>query len=644
METPAIVVPAYDRPDSLRRLLGSLSRAVYPKGGIPLVISLDYTENGDCSEIAEAFEWKFGPKKVIRQPQHLGLKAHILQCGDLTGEYGSIILLEDDLLVSPYFYEYAKAALSHYSAVQEIGGISLYAYEISENGFGPFHPLADSSDVYFLQFPSSWGQAWTADQWRAFREWLKTHGEISADEKMPGFLREWPATSWKKHFARFLLAKQLFVVYPRISLSTNFSDPGTHADTASLFQVPLQLTAKTYTFPALSTSVNRYDVFFELLPEALNLLTDRFAGKSYSVDMAGRKDPEFWEGDYLLTSRRGKDVEIRFGKKMFPPVLNVIFEVEGSGLHWLPRSQVHPGTLSTASSYYRWTSLAPHLLKATPPDHVPRISLVIPVHAPLASLNLPKSPDLNLEIILVHRELEFKLPPKQSADNPPVVIQVAPESSIFHMVEKGLEAATGEVMGVLSQGAYLAKGALPQLVALFRDFDQVQWVTAQPKHAKVQKPWVSLAKQRILIEKVPHLSLSDWSQALPVGQVFWRRTLWEKTGGRFRSELSKAAFLDLWARFWKQAPPTVVKKSWSAHVLFVPELSATPDAPPDSLQHLTRNRPSPPGLLRRVLAMGFRPFFRWEVPGLRFGYYELEQLPDVLIYDPKSEKFYFWRY
>src|SRR5687768_8098504 len=105
MNSPAIVITAYNRPEGLSRLLKSVADASYDSNNVTLVISIDKSDSNKVYELADSFEWKYGQKKVIKHNEHLGLKEHILRCGDLTDQYGSIILLEDDLIVSPWFYK-----------------------------------------------------------------------------------------------------------------------------------------------------------------------------------------------------------------------------------------------------------------------------------------------------------------------------------------------------------------------------------------------------------------------------------------------------------------------------------------------------------------------------------------------------------
>ena len=110
---PPIVVVGFNRPVSLKRILASLNQAYYPEHTtIKLIISIDKSDtNKEVLAIAENFEWKFGEKTVNYQKENLGLRKHIIQCGNYSLKYESVIILEDDLFVSPNFYLYAQKAL-----------------------------------------------------------------------------------------------------------------------------------------------------------------------------------------------------------------------------------------------------------------------------------------------------------------------------------------------------------------------------------------------------------------------------------------------------------------------------------------------------------------------------------------------------
>ena len=122
-----VVVVAFNRARSLKRLLGSLNDAIYTVDDVPLIISIDKGDsNQDVLAVAESFVWEHGEKKVVYQETNLKLRRHVLQCGDYALKYGNVIVLEDDLYVSKYFYQYAESALMFTQDNNRIGGISLY--------------------------------------------------------------------------------------------------------------------------------------------------------------------------------------------------------------------------------------------------------------------------------------------------------------------------------------------------------------------------------------------------------------------------------------------------------------------------------------------------------------------------------------
>ena len=82
-----IVVVAYNRLSCLDRLLNSLNRAEYEKDDVELIISIDRGDNAQVLELAQRFHWLHGTKRVIYQSENLGLKKHILRCGDISGQY-----------------------------------------------------------------------------------------------------------------------------------------------------------------------------------------------------------------------------------------------------------------------------------------------------------------------------------------------------------------------------------------------------------------------------------------------------------------------------------------------------------------------------------------------------------------------------
>ena len=308
---PAIIVVTHSRIESLKRLLSSIEHSDYIYNDITLVISIDggAFENIEILKIATDFKWNYGEKRIINHKSNLGLRRHIIECGNLTEIYESIIMLEDDLFVSPYFYNYAVEALSYYQNEIQIAGISLYSYRINETAKRPFIPLKDGSDVYFMQLPSSWGQLWNKSQWNRFRDWyyMNEHKLLSKNN-LPDDILSWSNSSWKKYFSAYMVASDKYFVYPQISLTTNFGDIGTHGKRkSSITQVPILLKSKDFVFIDLINSLAIYDTYMEILPRVISKFNKRLSSFNYSVDLYGSKRCSRISTDWILTSKKCKN-------------------------------------------------------------------------------------------------------------------------------------------------------------------------------------------------------------------------------------------------------------------------------------------------------------------------------------------------
>ncbi len=329
---PAIVVVTYNRPVSLNRLLSFLSRAVFGTADINLVISIDYQSSqmhDEVVKIAKDFDWKYGFKKIIEHKKNLGLKEHVLRCGDLSEEYGAVIMLEDDIVISPYFYNYAVQAINVYNEDINIAGISLYGSEWSQVASRSFCPAQNGSDIYFFQHAQSWGQIWCYKMWREFKEWYFTHKDLKIDRNIPDNVRNWSNKSWLKYHIWYCVEKNKYFVYPYVSLSTNFSDLGEHLKgNLTYFQVPLLAGEKAgYNMPKFNLNSVRYDIFFER--EGLGVFLD-IEDNELCIDLYGVKKNRQKKRYWLTSTIANFKIVKSFALQLRPHELNIIFGIEGS--------------------------------------------------------------------------------------------------------------------------------------------------------------------------------------------------------------------------------------------------------------------------------------------------------------------------
>lgn len=324
-----IVVVAYNRLESLKRILASLSRGEYPREPVELIISIDRGDNQEVLQYAEAFPWPHGEKRVIYRPENLGLKRHILTCGDLTQDHDGIILLEDDLVVSPDFYRYAQECCTFVQGQDRIAGVALYNHRLSQLTEKVFEPLEDGFDNWYFRYACSWGQMWTKEQWALFKAWLMAHSDydFAASAKIPEHIKDWGKHSWLKYHIAFCIETDRFFLYPRVARTTCFSDAGVNfSESENTFQVPLMAAGRTgaLRLSHLEESKAVYDQWME------NLFLSRFLGKDACIDLYGAKT-DFEGKSYLLTTSgvEGGKVICSFGREMRPQEWNVLGEVPG---------------------------------------------------------------------------------------------------------------------------------------------------------------------------------------------------------------------------------------------------------------------------------------------------------------------------
>lgn len=258
----AIVVVGYNRLLSIKRLLSSLEKAIYPSKDIPLVISIDNSGDQDLYKFVESYNWTNGDKYVIIHKERLGLKQHIFSCGDLTDFFRAIILLEDDLYVSPYFYEYVISTLEYYAKDKQAACIGLYSYTSNIYTALPFIPLQTDYDVYGIQATITWGECWDTRMWREFRNWLNNNKYIEWDSlDIPDTIKNFKR-AWSKFFTAFLYQTKSYVIAPYKSYTTNFSEAGEHHDNQnSSVQVPFVRRSENLKYGPVEKII-KYDSFF----------------------------------------------------------------------------------------------------------------------------------------------------------------------------------------------------------------------------------------------------------------------------------------------------------------------------------------------------------------------------------------------
>jgi len=336
----AIVAIGFNRLDSMKRLFESLQNAYFSHNDIPLVISIDASGDQELYDYVNRFEWKHGDKYVNIQKERLGLKRHIIQCGDLTQYFKAVIILEDDIFVSEYFYQYVEDTVNYYGSDDRIGGISLYQDEM--NGSLPVCFMQDGSDTYLQQAPSSWGECWTTEQWGKFKKWYEGFNDERFNEiDMPNRYKAWKK-AWSKYYMAYLIDNNRYFVFPYISHTTCFVDAGEHSSMSSTVgQASLLCGHKNYVFRPFE-EMTRYDIY------GVNEAIYQWLGYTKNdlcVDWHGN-NPNQRHARFLLTTARLKYPILKsFGLLMHPIELNIKYNIKGEGIYLYDLSSNHDNAI-----------------------------------------------------------------------------------------------------------------------------------------------------------------------------------------------------------------------------------------------------------------------------------------------------------
>jgi glycosyl transferase family 2 len=167
MSCPApVVLFTFNRPKHTATVLEAL-RANSEARDTRLVVFSDGPRNDkDLDAIAEVRQvisraQGFRDVMIIKREENLGLAKSIIQgVSEVCASYGRVIVLEDDIIVSPCFLNYVNNALQLYEGDERVLSIGCYTFPVS----------ARLPETFFLKLPDSWGWAVWKRSWDLFEE------------------------------------------------------------------------------------------------------------------------------------------------------------------------------------------------------------------------------------------------------------------------------------------------------------------------------------------------------------------------------------------------------------------------------------------------------------------------------------------
>ena len=121
---------------------------------------------------------------------------------------------------------------------------------------------------------------------------------------------------------------------------------------------------------------------------------------------------------------------------------------------------------------------------------------------------------------------------------------------LYAALNAGFARSTGEVMGWLNCSDKLHTGGLATVGSVFATFPEIEWITGRPTgfnalgmttHIDNLKRW---SRYRFL---------AGANQYIQQESTFWRKSLWERAGGRVDSSYRDVGDFELWVRFFRHA-------------------------------------------------------------------------------------------
>mgnify|MGYP001243868518 FL=1 len=161
-----IVIICYNRPEHFKKTIDNLTKC---KEAINsnIFIYIDGPKNEDDTKYINVIENLAKKKKnyfhnleIIKRNKNYGLRKNItMSVSEILNQYNSIIVLEDDIIVSKHFLYYMNNALVYYKNTEKIWHISAYS---------PINNYLKKDNIYISQLMYCWGWGTWKNRWKKF--------------------------------------------------------------------------------------------------------------------------------------------------------------------------------------------------------------------------------------------------------------------------------------------------------------------------------------------------------------------------------------------------------------------------------------------------------------------------------------------
>ena len=167
METSPVILFVYNRPKHTQKVIDSLKKnkesqftdlIIYSDGAIN---SKDQWKVDSVRNLLNHIDG-FRGVEIIKRSCNYGLAKSVIEgVTEVCSKYGKSIVLEDDVVVAPYFLHYMNTTLQRYENYRDVMHISSYMPNYGYVNKGKF-------EAFFYRSASSWGWATWNQAWEMF--------------------------------------------------------------------------------------------------------------------------------------------------------------------------------------------------------------------------------------------------------------------------------------------------------------------------------------------------------------------------------------------------------------------------------------------------------------------------------------------
>lgn len=256
-----IALFVYNRPEHTGRTLNFLQQNVLAKDSRLFIFSdaaKSKKDEGKVNEVRQLIrETKgFYSVEIIERETNFGLANSIIDgVTKLVKEYGNIIVLEDDLVTSPYTLQYFNDALEKYKTEDKVMHVGAYMYPLN---------ATELPETFFYRIATSWGWATWERAWSNFEPNIEFLISEFDKEKISRFsidghmnfwkqmleFRSGKNNSWAIRWYASIFLKNGLALHPSHSLVNNIGHDGSgiHSGMNDIYNVIINPNAVTF-FP-----------------------------------------------------------------------------------------------------------------------------------------------------------------------------------------------------------------------------------------------------------------------------------------------------------------------------------------------------------------------------------------------------------